>query len=202
MTRCLLQSVAIPCFPIDMKELIPINKIKWRWLHTRKSFAIWSQHIWKHALISWAIVAGLGSSILGHPTVNNLRSSQSFIILTSWLFSVIHLTRCTLKNNQIMYQHSRNMSYWTLTLVWDRLEGSTGCWPWDANKQKMELLVPSTSAPFVLLFTTSSPKHWIAWCWRFAVEALSLESWKWHTPPTIVLHFQVAQGKKWHSRPP
>ena len=201
MTRYLLQSVAILCFPIDEKELIPINKIKWRWLHTCKSFTIWLWHVWKHALISQAIVAGLGSSILGRPAVSNLHSSRSFIILTGWLFSVIHLTRCTLKNNQLMCQRSRNMLYQTLTLVWDWLEESIGCWPWDANKQKMEPLVPSTSAPFVPLCTASSPKHQITWCRRFAVEALSLESWKWRTPPTIVLHFWVAQGKMWHSQP-
>jgi len=161
MTRYLLQSVAILRFPIDEKELIPINKIKWRRLHTCKSFTIWLRHVWKHALISWAIVAGLGSSILGRPAISNLRSSWSFIILTGQLFLVIYLTRCTLKNNQLMCQCSRNMSYWTSMLVWDWLEESTGCWPWDANKQKMEPLVLSTSAPFVLLCTASSPKHQI-----------------------------------------
>jgi len=146
------------------------------------------------------MVIWLGSSIWGCPAESSSCSSQSFTILTGQLFSVIHLTRWALKNSQLTCQSGRKISYRTSVLVWAWREWSTGCWPWCANKWKIELLVPLTSAPFVLLRTASSPKHWSAWCQRLAVEARSLESWKRCMPPTTVLHFQAAQGKKWNGR--
>jgi len=144
------------------------------------------------------MVIWLGSSIWGRPAESSSCSSRSFTILTSRLFSVIHLTRWALKNSQLTCQSGRKISYRTSVLVWAWREWSTGCWPWHANKWKIELLVPLMSAPFVLLCTASSPKHQSAWCRRLAVEAQSLESWKRHMPPTTVLHFWVAQGKKWN----
>ena len=46
--------------------------------------------------MSREIVKLLGSLILGWPAVKSWRSSLSLMILTGWLFSVSHLTRCTL----------------------------------------------------------------------------------------------------------
>jgi hypothetical protein len=48
--------------------------------------------------------------------------------------------------------------------------------------------------------TASSPKQRIAWCRKLAVDDLSLESWNWWTPPSVVLHFQATHGQKWHSQ--
>jgi len=54
--------------------------------------------------------------------------------------------------------------------------------------------------PAIASLTASSPKQRRAWCFRFAVDALSFESWKRRMPPACTLHLAAAQVKKWQGR--
>ena len=72
----------------------------------------------------------------------------------------------------------------------------TRCCPWQENVVKM-LLLGVKFSPLRVAQTASSLKQRVACCLRFAVEDLSLLSWKCQTLYTLLLHFFAAQEKKW-----
>ena len=154
---------------------------KWRWPGcSRSNLAIRSRHFSKLAWMSFEMTGLVGSWMLGRPAVKRFCNSLSLMMLMGRLFSVSHLTRCALhlivSGRFVALIYSRGM-YRTSGFVWTRCEYFTGCLPLRAKSAKIPRLWLVCSFPAIAALTASSPKQRRVWCLRFAVEALSFESW-------------------------